>query len=151
MMDNKLSAAIDELVETRTFNLDALGAITGLRDRAVALDAQVETQKRAIEQRDGAYRELQATQAKAQRDLEAWIAREADLKAREAKVRELELREAVATAKAQTLDGVFGTIFRNVTIREQTLKSVPQQLQQPGGYSAQVMATETSSVERSAE
>ena len=71
MMDNKLSAAIDELVETRTFNLDALGAIKGLRDRAVALDAQVETQKRAIEQRDGAYRELQATQAKAQRDLEA--------------------------------------------------------------------------------
>ncbi|SFT11580.1 hypothetical protein [Methylobacterium sp. yr668] len=150
-MDSKLATAIDELVEKRTFGLDALGAIKGLRDKAIEQDARIDELLARVEERDQVIGGLRHEKAQVQAALDAMKAREAEMSAREAKTRDLELKEASATARATAYGEVFGTIFRNVTVRENAIRQLPFKNVQPGGYTNEGFAGVPESSERTSE
>lgn len=150
-MADKLSDLIDDMVREKTFSLDALDAVKGLRDRAFVQDASIEKLTKTLADRDETIGKMRAQASELSAEITVLKARENSVAEREGKTRDLELKEAAATAKAQALDSVFGTIFRNVTVRETTVKQVPYSNTQPGGYTNTGMMPATESAERTSE
>ena len=135
-MTDKLTDAIDQLVQEKTFSLDALNAVGRLRDRAVAQEQQIrsletlrESQGRAISDLQEQVRQL-AEQEVGLRERERKVAE------REAKAQQLEVETAVAVAKSETFGIVFNTIFRNTAVRERVVRNETQFVSGPHGAMA---------------
>lgn len=147
-MTQTLTDAIDQLVNEKTFNLDALTAIQELKTKAVAQDRRIQAQDETIAYRDSELARMKGQISTLQREAEKAAGREAELVQREGRVRELELKEAVSTAKGETLEKVFGTIFANVKVRETATRQLPFSSIQPGGYQNTGYMSQPETVER---
>jgi DNA anti-recombination protein RmuC len=148
-MADSLTEVIDKLVQERTFGLEGLEGVKRIKDHAATLEQKLKDSQEAVTGRDMSIRSYISEIAELRAIIEKHHARDADLTKREAKVRELEMREAVSTARAQTMESVFGTIFKNVTVREQNLRQLPFTYSNNGGpstsYSAQPETVERTS------
>jgi len=124
-MTESLQDAIDRLVQEKTFGLDALDGVRSLKTKAAEQDAKIAALNRTLEQRGVEIVTARARISSLEREIEINKARETALEQREAKVRDLELKEAVSTAKGETLGKVFDTIFGNVRVRETAVRQLP--------------------------
>lgn len=149
-MADSLTEVIDKLVQERTFGLEGLEGVKRIKDQAVTLERKLKESQDTVVSRDSSIRSYIGEIAELRGVIEKLRAKDTDVTARETKVRELEMKEAVASAEARTLHGVFGTLFKNVTVREQNLRQLPFSYSNNGGpntgYSAQ-----PETVERTAE
>jgi hypothetical protein len=149
-MADSLTEVIDKLVQERTFGLEGLEGVKRIKDQAVTLERKLKESQDTITGRDISIRSYIAEIAELRTVVDALRAKDADVTKREAKVRELEMKEAVATAEARTMHSVFGTIFRNVIVREQAVKQLPFSNTQ-NGYSNTGYVAQPESVERTSE
>jgi predicted nucleic acid-binding Zn-ribbon protein len=149
-MADTLTEVIDRLVQERTFGLEGLEGVKRIKDQAVALERKLKESQDAVAHRDGMIKSYTGEISELRSIIEKLREKDADVTKRETKVRELEMKEAVATAEARTMHSVFGTIFRNVIVREQAMKQLPFSNTQ-NGYtnSGHMVAPET--VERTSE
>jgi chromosome segregation ATPase len=148
-MADSLTDVIDKLVQERTFGLEGLEGVKRIKDQAVTLERKLKESQDLVAQRDREIRSYHDQISELRTIVEKHHALVADLEKRETKVRELEMKEAVSTARAQTMESVFGTIFKNVTVREQNLRQLPFTYSNNGGpstsYSAQPETVERTS------
>jgi uncharacterized coiled-coil protein SlyX len=148
---DKLSDLIDDMVREKTFSLDALDAVKGLRDRALVQDASIEKLTKTLADRDETIGKMRSQASELSAEITAFKARESSIAEREGKTRDLELREAASTASAGAYREVFGTIFKNVTVRESAMKQLPYSNTQPGGQTFTGFQASSESVERTTE
>lgn len=151
-MTDKLTDVIDEMVRNKTFSLDALDAVKGLRDRAIEQDRQIERLNSLLETRGESEARLRAENSTLQRTIEDHAKNESSLREREGKVLALELAEARSTATAGALREAFGIVFKNTTVRESVQRSTAVAV--PGTASQMGFPTtvpEHSTVERTVE
>ena len=143
---SSLIAAIDKLVEEKTFGLDALTAIHDLRKKAEALQRDKETLEResnskeqGIAKRDSAIREK--GEAIALKDAEI-----AAYKKREQEAFDAIQKAAVAAATAEAYKDALKTVFAPAVFREQVYKSVPVFQPYSGGGGNMTTQPETSTI-----
>jgi len=149
---DKLTDVIDEMVRNKTFSLDALEAVKGLKDRAIEQEKKIERLDSLLATRAESEARLRAENSTLQRTIDDHAKNEISLREREAKVLTLELAEARSTATAGALREAFGIVFKNTTIRESVQRSTAVAV--PGtatsmGFPATV--PEHSTVERTVE
>lgn len=121
----ELTDLVDRLVQERTFSLEAAGPIKDLRDKADALQKQVNSLRRELEEKKYEANRLEAKISGQKAEIEAWGKREADLRTREGRAADLEKALAVAEAKHQTVDLCFSRLFANRVVREHVQDSIP--------------------------
>ena len=140
-MSEKLTTLIDEIVHEKTFSLEAVNAVTNLRDTAEALESQVRilTKKNKTNEENAKIHEIRVS--KLRNEVEDWKKREADLIVREMKILNLELGTAVSNAKAETYKECVSLIFRNETVRKEMFGSIPVSID--GGYPTVQSTNET--------
>lgn len=132
---DELTKLIDNLVEQKTFGLDALGPIKDLRDRAAKQEAALKESSDRIGklealgyQKDNKIKLLES-------DVRDWAQRQAEIENRERKVFELEKASAVAVAQSGVWSDAFHTIFKNTITRESINRSSPIAVNSSGGGS----------------
>lgn len=149
-MTDKLTDAIDQLVQEKTFKLDALEAIGKLRSRAAAQEQEINA---LTAQRTEQYRTISELAAKIEENRQkegALQLREGEVAKREVKAQQLEVEKAVAQAESRAYGTVFSTIFRNTAVREHVVRNEVQWVTTPSGpMSMNAPITET--CERTAE
>ena len=115
--NQQLTELIDQLVAQKTLSLDALDGIKALKDRAVRMEAELRERDtnlenicklRAIDQ--NIIKELRA-------NVERVEEREHAVAQREAKVHQIELERAVATARASTFEQAMKIVFAPNMVR----------------------------------
>jgi hypothetical protein len=149
MAADELTKMIDTLVETKTFGLDAIDGVKALRDKAADLEKKLiaagvaaANTSEAVAKQNAAINQQLATIA-------AWEKREAELRAREAKMTELEKSVAVESAKSFVWDTCFSRLFANRVVRESTTSNIPTSYCPPGSsYPVTQWNTETKGVTR---
>lgn len=117
-------AAINRLVEDRTFSAQATEAIAKLRERTANLEKDLAS---STAQLDGVRKELAAALAdntKLRAVVDRVDAREKVLAAREEKVALLEQKAAVAEGQLAAYREVTGLVFRNLETRREMLGNV---------------------------
>lgn len=130
-MSEDLTKLIEETIRDNTFSVEAVEGIKRIKDNAALLQArntQLETDINAMRNTNaGLAREINNIRDENERLLKA----DADVKAREARVFELEKNAAVAEAIGQTYEKVFDKIFANPIVRtkvtENNMRSYPPQ------------------------
>lgn len=148
---NTLTEAINQLVQEKTFSLDAVDAIKGLRDKAAALENLCNTQNQQIA--DLGNTELRQTSriGELQTEVANWKKREDELVQREKAAAEAIHEAKRQQAIADTFRESMGMIFRPNTVRETIQRSVPVAVEGSNGCAGFVSTyPETSSVERTA-
>jgi predicted RNase H-like nuclease (RuvC/YqgF family) len=123
-MTEQLTAVIDDLIRERTFSLEGVESIKKLRDRAAALEAELKRAVDTVAAETKRNAELTATNEVLKARDQGMTKRETDVTAREGRITALEKDTAVAQAKADTLNNVFSTIFRNTIVRETANRQV---------------------------
>lgn len=152
-MTDKLTDLIDQMVETKTFSLDALTAIKALKDKAQSQEAQIERLNALSDRQCQVVEDGVTENSKLRAMISAHFEREADLLKREAKVLDLQLAEARAVATAAALRESFGIVFKNTTVRESIQRStaVPTSIGPQGQFAHPVTMPESSVIDRTAE
>lgn len=149
-MSNKLMEQIDALVAEKTFSLDAVNAITAMRNAVIDLEEEVrvltsklDLERKAVAQRDQLNKELgeklqhaQAAQKEAEKAAEAY--------------RKQGIEGQCAVAELKGYAAALQTIFKPSVVRETVQKTVPIPVLQ-GGYTSIQPHSEFSNIERSAE
>lgn len=125
MASDELTKMIDNLVETKTFGLDAIDGVKALRDKAADLEKKLKAADTAnVEARRNTL-ELEGINKTQTDRLVAWEKRLFDLTTREAKITDLEKTVAVETTRAATLDSCMSRMLANRSVRESFTSSVP--------------------------
>lgn len=132
---DELTKLIDNLVEQKTFGLDALGPIKDLRDKAATQESQLRASQREVQQNQNDLRARDVQIANLRAEVKDWTQRTAELENRERKVFDLEKASAVAMASSAVWSDAFHSIFKNTIVREGVQHSTPiaTQLQGTGG------------------
>lgn len=124
-MDVRLTKAIDEIVNEKTFTVEAVDAIKNLRDRAEILERNLEAAEKKGDLQDKVITDLN-------KSVDIFKTREAELTKREREVTEreknmitLEKTTAVAEAKAGVWDECLKRLLGNRILRENFNKSIP--------------------------
>lgn len=123
--DTRLTAAIDAIINEKTFSLEGLRAIEEVRSKANMLEVALKSSLETVDSLGKEVAEANAENAKLKAQVNAAAVREAEITIREAKIAELEKSAAVAQAEAKVFDKCFERVFANRTVREQTYSSVP--------------------------
>lgn len=129
----ELLRAIDELVEKKTFSLDAIEAIQAVRKRATELQKVLDDTSYKLHESKKHNLELRTQNVLLEGEREATSERERAIRKREEKMTELELNVAVASAKVAILDSVLGRLLANRQIRESSYNQVPVYTPYSGG------------------
>jgi peptidoglycan hydrolase CwlO-like protein len=133
MATKELTAAIEKLVQEKTFSLDGVKAIEGIRAKAERLETQLDEAHENIRSKDKTIADFRADEsARTVRDGKL-NERETALAKREQNQTALELKAAVADAQSNTYREMFGTLFRNTTIREHVERATPLVRSYSGG------------------
>jgi chromosome segregation ATPase len=97
---DNLVQMIESLVQEQTFSLDAVEAIKALRDRAESVQQKLEETQQTLQKTRDQVTEVTAKAESLREELNAWKKREAELATRERNIFALEMKAAVAEAKA---------------------------------------------------
>lgn len=131
--NDNLVQMIETLVQEKTFSLDALEAIKALRDKAESLQRTLaETQTNLAAQRDLSA-SLTAERDAIRAELNLWKARETELEKRERSIFALELKAAVAEAKAEAWQTSMKITFAPNLVRN-SVQSYGGRSNPNGGY-----------------
>lgn len=124
---DKLQAALDDLVASKTLSLDAAGYVERLKEQAKALgDSNMRlTQEAAKYERR--INELIETNARLTGQVLQISEREAAVAKREVAITELEKARAVAVAESCVVQKCFDLVFRNIEVRNHVYGRVPAQ------------------------
>jgi chromosome segregation ATPase len=114
----QLSNMIEELVQQKTFGLDALEAIRTLKTKAEALEESVKNKNEVIERLQAEARALNERLSHQGEQLTQISARELAVAKREAEIQKLEVAAAVAQAESRTFRHALGVVFAPNTVRE---------------------------------
>lgn len=135
---------IDAIVKGKTFSLEAVGAVEQLRETAKNANTKIVDLEAKISclAHDAAkhLKELETQGIQ----LTAWVKRESELLAREAKMVDLEKSEAKAIARLEGYREMAGLFLANPTRRYQGNKTLSHSLSGPQGYST---STDTQSID----
>lgn len=126
MLNEKLSSIIDQIVEDKTFSLEAVNAIKEMRELIPVLEDEIKKKNNCLdtERMDNdalrsTINELQAKIVEKSGVINEWVARDAALIDREKSMTKLEVeREMLGTFKGELYDLLCG-LFKNPTkVRE---------------------------------
>ena len=124
-MTNDLLQQIDDLVASKTFNLDALDGIKTLKDSLKKTLEERDTLKKNCEMmsKDNLDRHNEIERIRGiNKNLEDQITQ---LKAGELKAKEAVWEKLIAEAKATAYEDALKTVFRPATVRETVYQSIP--------------------------
>lgn len=124
-MSSDLIRAIDRLVEEKTFNLDALEAIKELRDKAAALEDQVDDLIKRTDKLRGEIREYEKSAAENNAHIEKQNTKIAALEAQEKQAFESIFNAQKHEAVAEAYKDALRTVFRPHSVRETIARSFP--------------------------
>lgn len=116
--NTQLSNMIEELVQQKTFGLDALDAIRALKSRAELLESEIKRKDDQITALSSAVQEKDERLAVQQRELSKIGAREDAVAAREAKIHTHEMTAAVAQARAGAFEQSMKIVFAPNRVRD---------------------------------
>ena len=119
----ELLSAIDKIVYEKTFTMEGLQAINGLREKAEKLENELITVKDRIKNGTEENSRLNRIIASSEKEKNNVNARELAVTEREKKQLELEIKAATSDARAATIATCFDGVFRNAKIREQVFRS----------------------------
>jgi regulator of replication initiation timing len=115
--NDTLIQMIEGLVNEKTFSLDAVEAIKKLRDKAELLQTQLaDLTKRNLEHIENNAK-LTREKEELRDQLNTWKNRESELKKREDKMHELDIRTAVAQAKSEAYFDSMKVVFAPNIVR----------------------------------
>jgi septal ring factor EnvC (AmiA/AmiB activator) len=124
-MSSDLIRAIDRLVEEKTFNLDALEAIKELRDKAAALEDQVDDLIKRTDRLRGEVREHEKSISEKNDRIEKQNTKILELEAREKQAFEAIYKAEMHSAVAEAYKDALRTVFRPHSVRETIARSFP--------------------------
>lgn len=139
MSDNSLTTLINDLVEQKTFSLEALSSIKELRDKATILENQNEYLKDSIKSSE---ERIETLKQRLRESEEAHIVASAKintLKEREKKATESIYQAEKHKAVAEAYKDAMTIVFKPNVVREAVAKNVP--VSGPVGFST-VFVTE---------
>lgn len=146
MSNNELTRVIDELVEKKTFGLDALGAIKELRDKAQAQEETIKAREQQAENQQRKIAELERELGSAKARVEKLMLREANLlereKAADKAIYDAERHRAVADAWRAAM----GMVFKPVEVRTSIQRQVALPASGMNSYPTTMPETETTTV-----
>ena len=122
---SNLTEAINKLVEEKTFSLDALEAIRGLRDKAEAMERENNLLKVQVADLRADHDGLKAENAALTSDLTVFKSREASIRAKEIEAYDAKAEAKRQQAIADTFREAMGMIFKPNTVREQVQRNIP--------------------------
>ncbi|MBS0368979.1 MAG: hypothetical protein JSS57_07250 [Proteobacteria bacterium] len=129
-----ITKQIDELLEKQTFSAAAVDGIKALRDRVAQQEAKIAEYGATIGELNTSVGKKRDENIALTTEVEKWRQREIDITAREAKMTEVERKEAVAAAKLDGFQSAMSMVFKNTIVREHTAASVPVATTPGGGY-----------------
>ena len=136
-----LTKLIDQIVEDKTFSLEAVKIIEELRATAISLEEEVSQINKTYIAEQATSKELRKKNDLLTARVMKISDREKAVEAREAKITELEKAKAVAQAQASTYQSCMELVFRNTVVRREMLGSVP--IIDSSGYHTQQTSSET--------
>ena len=142
-MTPEIEKAIDALLNTRTFTLEAVSAIEQMRKENAGL---INTNKTVLDRIDAVMLKnsaLTEENDKLKAHANAVAAREAAVAKRETEMTKLELTSQFAELRRADMKEVVMSLTRNVTIREVMSGSVPAGVNQNGGYAMSAAVNHT--------
>ena len=122
---DELSKLIDQLVQQKTFSLDAVEQVNALREKAKEVEKNLTFAQSALESKRREILQLEHKVSSRDDVIQKWEDREKALQAREAKMSALEQEVAVSTATARVWDEAMRRMLANRTLRETVTSSVP--------------------------
>lgn len=140
-MSDKLTKLIDEIIEQKTFSLDALDSIKKLRDKAQEQESALKFKDEMLDAKKTIELTIRAEMAVQATQLATWKTREDELKKRELTMTALEKSSAIADAKATSYIEFARLVFANRITREKVLHSTPVVIPTPGGSYTTVNTT----------
>lgn len=145
---SSLIAAIDKLVEEKTFNLEAVLAINELRKKAEALEREKDALTRKVDQQlddlnKGNHEIIKRDSIIGEKTKEIEV-----FKAREQKAFEAIQHAAVAGGVAEAYKDALKTVFAPTVMRETVYKNKSVPVANPGGYISQGNESENTTIER---
>lgn len=147
---SKVELLIEQMVQEKTFSLDALEAVKKLRDAAGIQSARLMQLEKDLETFNKVNAELKTANATLLSRVDTLTAREVAVASREATMTKLELERAVALAKAETFNHCFDKVFANRQIRESVTEVGNRAIMNPNN-SYPSSAPENNSVTRTVE
>ena len=136
--EQSLREALDALVQEKTFSLEGLKAIEGIRTKALDLEAQLERANVTIKNKGDEIADLTKQRDAALKTNSQWQAREQEIIKREVEANNAILSGAVNKAIAETWEKSCGLVFRNLEVRQAMFGTGTSVVTQPGGYSSTV-------------
>jgi len=137
--EQTLTSYIDKVVHEKTFSLEAVQAINDIKEHATTLEVNLKNRTNDLERRKWEINQHEAKIHSLETQVKDWQKREADLKAREVKITELEKDRAVAIAVQSNSMECMRMMLANRIVRENIQESIPlMQQAPPGGYSTVV-------------
>jgi len=141
MTDYRLTAAIDELVQEKTFSLESVGAISALREKAKEMETKIENMQKTIDTTSEDMKKDGLTIEDLQNSLSKFRDRERLLIEREGKANALDRKYAVAVGQSEVYKECFGVVFRNTSIRKEMFGMTP--VRDASGYPTGQSTSET--------
>lgn len=122
---DELTKLIDQMVQEKTFSMEAVSAINVLREKAEAMEETIKVSKEAHEDCAKRYNELSDEKSKLQNQLSTWKIRESEIAKRETYIQQLETAKEVSKAKEDTFRECVTLIFRNTLVRDDMFGTKP--------------------------
>lgn len=141
---------IDELVEQKTFSLDALSAIKALREEAKVQAAEIVKLKDSVKYQEAEKQRFERDLRHAESKLDKIAAREQAVAERESKITQLELDKAVASASLTSFKEACGMFLKNTIVRESVSSNARRPMPGPTG-SYPIISDESGSESRTRE
>lgn len=133
-MSYELTRAINEMVEKKTFSLDAVDAIKDLRAKAETLERRLEQRDSLVESQGATITAMTAKCNDLQIENAAFNARLAELEKREKAADKAIYEAEKQTAVAQAWQAAMGMVFRPAAVRTEIQRQVAKPVEgNPGG------------------
>lgn len=130
---DNLVQMIESLVQEQTFSLDAVEAIKALRDKAESLQQTLAETQTKLEARRDQIASMTAEKSSLSTELDSWTQRESELQKRERNIFALEMKAAVAEARADAWQTSMKITFAPNLVRN-AVQSFGGHSNQNGGY-----------------
>ena len=146
MLDDKLKAALDAVIQEGTFSLSAVEGVKRLRDENEMLVGKVGALEERIKSMTSYNKDLEVKCSEYNEEKEALTSREAAVTKREIEITKLECGVIQERAVAAAYKDCFGLVFRNQHVHRNISSYVPAPVNS-NGFSPQMVSTNSSETE----
>ena len=124
-MDNRISQAIQDVINEGTFTPGALEQFKIALNKAVEVENELAATRGELDAMMNRTAKAETLIDKMREEAQLRFTREADLEKREAACHEAEIKNAADNARAETFDKCFNKVFGNVEIHRAVTGSKP--------------------------